>query len=166
MINVFHATNYKAAKDIKAVGHIGFDRNDYDNLAIKIAKFFDIHPHNLMKIMDDFVSSETNGGVSFFQSFEKCKIIAKTYAKSNGEFKGIIINRMLKKASRIKKIKFNKDIIDSILNLKPIDYTPVILEFRIPETLIVNKDKIGTSLELYTNEPVSTKYLVTITKVR
>lgn len=168
-ITLFHATNKLSAKKMIDSG-MGLNINDYKNLVQDIANKVGISNKVITRVFSNWTRNENinrgeyQGGVSFYPTFNQARDIAKTYAEMAGEWKGNLIEMLIKSYARDIGRSFNCTEIQNIYNDVKENFTgalstPVVVEVLIPEDMIVNKEDIGDDVELYTNDKVSSKYI-------
>ena len=159
-IKLYHATNENSFLLMKKAGFIGLNQEDYRKLSLEISKILNCD-ENIFHSLIDKDSGESSGGVSFFPNLSSCYQIVKIYAKSGGEWRGSFIKSSFKRYARKYKIPY-QSLSEKMSFLIGSASRPVILEFNIPESYIVNKKSIGTNQEHYTNEKISLEYLTNI----
>jgi hypothetical protein len=153
-ITLYHATSLGCYQSMIEKGYMGLDRSDYWEIATKIRKSRFIITDTLFETIFDSVydseSDESNGGVSFFPTFEQCANIAQQY-NEGGEWLNLFTKRFTKSAHRRTKTKYKE--FSSVCLLG--DTKPVVLQVELDKTLIANLDKVENSLyEHYTLEKV------------
>ncbi|MFH1823843.1 MAG: hypothetical protein ABH873_01280 [Candidatus Firestonebacteria bacterium] len=172
---LYHGTNLFSAINMKKEG-MGLNLNDYKNLILDISKEYNIPEAIGNKSFEhwtkheDINRGEFQGGVSFFQDFKSAKNIASIYAKMGGEWRGHLIDILLKKFARYKKVSFNSNPIKKIYKQVMLKYVgsfskPVVVKVRIPISFIKNKKDIGKDIELYTLTKVPKKYILEVKEV-
>lgn len=162
-ITLYHLTNEDSAKSMLING-IGLDISDYEKYIISICEELNVPTNKILPILDLFKDdTEANGGVSFFQKASSCLRISH-YAKYGGEWRSQIIERVLKRISRMKKTPYE--------TLRKIgfkylgsDSKPVIVQVTIPIHMVENPEKIGQQSELYTKCKVPTEYIIDYTVI-
>lgn len=147
---LFHATNANAYQSMKLSGFMGMDISDYERLARKIEAFFVLRKDTFIKEIESIRNdSEAQGSVSFFKEKASLFKYGKGLASTHGEWKGLFIKRCIKKACRIKKIRYDSRLIDIIAS-EGGTKTFVILEVHVPLKYIDNKENLkGEESEIY-----------------
>lgn len=174
-ITLFHATNELSSRNMLKNG-IGLNLNDYKQIVNKIALKYKITNKVIDRVFhrwtkhEDINRIEYQGGVCFYPNFEMSKDISELYAKMGGEWKGLLIEMLIKSHARYIKKSFNSNEIQRIYHEIKRDFTgqsskPVVVEVRIPQKMIVNQREIGENVELYTRRKVSSKYIVAIHRI-
>lgn len=159
-LTLYHATNENSLNLMRQTGYIGLDQEDYKLLSKEVSTILSCEEKIFYDLIDKD-SGESNGGVSFFPILSSCERILKYYAKHGGEWRGVFIRQAFKRYARKNKISY-KSLEEKMNNLIGSDSMPVILEFSIPKTYVVNTDSIGTNEEHYTEKKVSMNYLVKV----
>lgn len=160
-VKLFHATSIGCVNDMFATGHIGIDRQSYINIGQKIGKKLPMNDQMFFAIFDsvyDSESSESNGGVSFFPTYNQSHYIMNQYC-NGGEWLNLFIKRFAKSWYRRNKQKYQPLEITDIIG----STSPAIIEVELPVNLIENYESVQGSLgEHFTVQKVDVKYITNV----
>ncbi len=160
---LYHATSEFALEQIRQVEFIGVTESIMLSYIHDIFKYLNVpeakYENYCNKAIKDLQEYAPNGQVSFFPEQTKNRMMEynRLLGKQLGEAFGHGLKDAVKYASRVTKTLFTENVLNiPILNQC---HVPVILEVDVPIDLIVNKNNIGTSGEIYTIGVVPTCHI-------
>lgn len=163
---LYHATTEFALKQIQQIGFIGvtdtimlsYIHDIFKCLKVPEAKY----EKYCTRAIKDLEEYAPNGQVSFWPKRTKNKMMEynRLLGRQLGEAFGSDLIRAVKYASRVTKTSFTENVLE--IPVLAQDHVPVILEVDVPVELIVNKNNIGTSSEIYTSGVVPACYIMGI----